>query len=90
MVAAAVLYAIATGKSGFDVAASGFASNGYGAHSPGGSSMHAVMVSEFVLTALVEADWEGERPPRFKSPRSGMAAGQRRSDPVLASIREAG
>ena len=52
IVAAAVLYAIATGKPGFDAAASGFASNGYGAHSPGGYSMHAVMVSEFVLTAL--------------------------------------
>ncbi len=52
IVAAAVLYAIATGKPGFNVAASGFASNGYGAHSPGGYSMHAVMVSEFVLTGM--------------------------------------
>jgi hypothetical protein len=38
----------------------------------------------------VEANWEGERPRRFKSPRSGMPAGQRRSDPVLASVRATG
>ena len=35
---AAVLYAIASGKAGFDVHA-GFASNGFGAHSPGGYSL---------------------------------------------------
>jgi D-arabinose 1-dehydrogenase-like Zn-dependent alcohol dehydrogenase len=38
----------------------------------------------------LEANWEGERPRRFKSPRSGMPAGQRRSDPVLASVRATG
>ncbi|GLQ45807.1 aquaporin Z [Dyella lipolytica] len=52
VVAAAVLYVIATGKPGFDAAASGFASNGYGEHSPGGYSLHACMVCEFVLTAM--------------------------------------
>jgi len=46
---AAVLYAIASGKEGFDVAA-GFASNGYGAHSPGGYSLFAALVAEVVLT----------------------------------------
>ena len=46
---AAVLYAIASGKEGFDVAA-GFASNGYGAHSPGGYSLFAALVAEIVLT----------------------------------------
>ncbi|WP_217906591.1 aquaporin Z [Bordetella genomosp. 11] len=49
--AAAVLYAIASGKTGFDPTA-GFASNGYGAHSPGGYSLIACMVAEFVLTAF--------------------------------------
>ena len=39
IVAAALLYLIASGKTGFDAAASGFASNGYGEHSPGGYSM---------------------------------------------------
>ncbi|HEY9130636.1 MAG TPA: aquaporin Z [Dyella sp.] len=50
--AGAVLYAIASGKPGFDAAASGFASNGYGEHSPGGYSMGAAIVAEFVLTAF--------------------------------------
>jgi aquaporin Z len=47
--AAAVLYVIASGKEGFDLAA-GFASNGYGAHSPGGYSLFAALVAEIVLT----------------------------------------
>jgi len=46
---AGVLYLIASGKEGFDLAA-GFASNGYGAHSPGGYSMLAAFVAEAVLT----------------------------------------
>ena len=55
--AAAVLYFIASGKPGFD-ASTGFASNGYGAHSPsavngiGGYSMQAAIVIELVLTAF--------------------------------------
>ena len=52
IVAAAVLYVIASGKAGFDATASGFASNGYGEHSPGGYSLQACIVSEFVLTAM--------------------------------------
>jgi len=51
IVAGAVLYVIASGKAGFDSTA-GFASNGYGAHSPGGYTLLACMVSEFVLTAF--------------------------------------
>lgn len=47
--AAAVLYVIASGQAGFDLAA-GFASNGYGEHSPGGYSMLAVLA---VLAVLV-------------------------------------
>ena len=50
IVAALVLYVIASGKAGFDVAA-GFASNGYGEHSPGGYSLAAGFVIELVLTA---------------------------------------
>ena len=50
--AAAVLYVIASGKAGFDATASGFASKGYGEHSPGGYSLHACMMSEFVLSAM--------------------------------------
>ncbi|MGD0906594.1 MAG: aquaporin Z [Candidatus Acidiferrales bacterium] len=46
---AGVLYVIASGKDGFDVSG-GFASNGYGAHSPGGYSLTACFVAEVVLT----------------------------------------
>jgi aquaporin Z len=48
--AAAVLAYIASGKPGFDVTASGLANNGYGAHSPGGYSLGACLVTEFVMT----------------------------------------
>ena len=44
---AAVLYVIASGAPGFDLAA-GFASNGYAEHSPGGYSLTAALVAEFV------------------------------------------
>jgi aquaporin Z len=46
---AAVLYLIASGKEGFDLAA-GFASNGYGEHSPGGYPLLSGFVAEVVLT----------------------------------------
>ncbi len=51
IVAGGVLYLIASGKAGFDVLA-GFASNGYGAHSPGGYSLFAAFVSEVVMTMM--------------------------------------
>ena len=51
IVAGGVLYVIASGKAGFDVSA-GFASNGYGAHSPGGYSLPAALVCEVVMTMM--------------------------------------
>lgn len=51
IVAAAVLYVIASGKAGFDVSA-GFAANGYAAHSPGAYSLVAALVTEVVLTCF--------------------------------------
>ncbi|WP_136809436.1 aquaporin Z [Desulfosediminicola flagellatus] len=48
---AAVLYIIASGQAGFDVAA-GFASNGYAEHSPGGYSLTAALVTEIVMTFM--------------------------------------
>ena len=48
---AAVLYIIASGKAGFDVTA-GFASNGFGEHSPGGYTMVAALVTEVVMTMM--------------------------------------
>jgi len=49
--AGGVLYLIASGKSGFDLAG-GFASNGYGEHSPGGYSLLSALVCEVVLTMV--------------------------------------
>ncbi|MGD9822661.1 MAG: aquaporin Z [Aminobacteriaceae bacterium] len=49
--AGAVLFFIASGKTGFDVTA-GFATNGYGEHSPGGYSMMAALVTEVVMTMM--------------------------------------
>ena len=51
LVAGGVLFVIASGKPGFDLAA-GFASNGYGEHSPGGYSLLAGLVTEVVMTAM--------------------------------------
>src|SRR3954449_6694376 len=51
IVAAAVLYIIASGKAGFDLSG-GFASNGYAAHSPGEYSLIACLVAEVVLTLM--------------------------------------
>ncbi|OUR75493.1 aquaporin Z [Colwellia psychrerythraea] len=48
---AGALYLIASGQPSFDLSA-GFASNGYGAHSPGGYSMTAALVAEVVLTMM--------------------------------------
>jgi len=48
---AAILYVIATGQAGFDVAA-GFASNGYAEHSPGGYSFTSALVTEIVMTFM--------------------------------------
>lgn len=49
VLAAAVLYVIASGAAGFDVT-KGFASNGYGEHSPGGYSLVSALVIEVVMT----------------------------------------
>jgi aquaporin Z len=49
--AGGVLYVIASGKAGFQLS-SGFASNGYGAHSPGEYSLLAALVCEVVMTAM--------------------------------------
>jgi aquaporin Z len=51
IIAAALIYYIANGKEGFDVA-NGLASNGYGEHSPGKYSMATGFVCELVMTAM--------------------------------------
>lgn len=51
VIAGGVLYLIASGKSGFDLSG-GFASNGYGEHSPGQYSMTAALIIEVVMTMM--------------------------------------
>jgi aquaporin Z len=51
MAAGGVLFLIASGKAGFDVTA-GFASNGYGDHSPGGYSLFAAALTEVVMMMM--------------------------------------
>ncbi len=68
--AGGVLYLIASGKAGFDVSA-GFASNGYGPHSPGQYSLLAALVCEVVMTAMFLVIILGatdERAPRGFAP----------------------
>ena len=51
IVAGGVLYLIASGKAGFSLSG-GFASNGYGEHSPGGYALGAALVCEVVMTMM--------------------------------------
>jgi aquaporin Z len=70
LIAGGVLYIIASGAEGFDLAG-GFASNGYGEHSPGGYSMLAALVTEIVLTMvfiLVIMGATDERAPAGMAP----------------------
>ena len=53
VIAAAVLYLVASGRTGFDAAASGFATNGYGDRSPDHYGLLACFVSEVVMTGLL-------------------------------------
>jgi aquaporin Z len=52
VVGAAIIFVIAHSITGFSAKDSGFASNGYGAHSPGGFKLPAVILTEIVFTAL--------------------------------------
>ena len=66
--AGGILYVIASGAPGFDVS-KGFASNGYGEHSPGGYSMTAALVTEVVMTAffliVIIGSTDRRAPPGF-------------------------
>jgi aquaporin Z len=76
VLAAAVLYLIASGKAGFDASA-GFAANGYGAHSPGGYNMMSALVIEVVLTAffifIIMGVTDGRAPVGFAPLAIGLA-----------------
>ncbi|MYM23950.1 aquaporin Z [Duganella sp. FT135W] len=72
--AAAVLYLIVSGKAGFS-GVGGFASNGYGANSPGGYSLLSVLVCEVVLTAVFLLVILGATAKRAAGGFGGLAIG---------------
>src|SRR5690606_25804586 len=72
--AGAVLYLIASGKAGFDVSA-GFASNGYGAHSPGNYALTAALVCELVMTGFFIFIIMGATDKRAPAGFAGIAIG---------------
>ncbi len=74
ILAAAVLYYIATGKVGFDIT-KGFATNGYGEHSPHQYSMMAAGITEMAMTALLLFVVLSTTHPRFSSGFAGIAIG---------------
>ncbi len=74
VVAAGVLYVIASGRAGFDVGA-GFAANGYADHSPGGYSLVAALVAEVVLTFFFLIIILGATDPRAPQGFAPLAIG---------------
>jgi len=70
----AVLYIIASGKEGFQLSG-GFASNGYGLHSPGGYSLLACFVAEVVLTFMFVLVIHGATDRRAPAGFAGIAIG---------------
>jgi len=74
LIAGGILLAIASGKAGFDVHA-GFASNGYGAHSPGGYGIVAAIGAEIVLTFMFLFVILGSTEARAPAGFAGIAIG---------------
>lgn len=73
--AAALLYLIASGKTGFDAVKSGFAANGFDEHSPTGYSMVAALVTEVVLTFIFLFVILGATDPRAPAGFAPIAIG---------------
>ncbi|HTQ62863.1 MAG TPA: aquaporin Z [Candidatus Solibacter sp.] len=74
LLASTVLYVIASGKEGFSLTG-GFASNGYGLHSPGGYSLLACFVAEVVLTFIFVFVIHGATDKRAPVALAGVAIG---------------
>lgn len=76
LAAGGVLYLIASGKSGF-VDVGGFASNGYGEHSPGGYSLQAALICEILMTfffvMIIMGSTHGNAPVGFAPIAIGLA-----------------
>lgn len=75
IIAAGVLYVVASGKPGFDIATSGFACNGYGEHSPGHYSLMAAAVTEVVMTMMFLLVIMGATDKRAPQGLAGVAIG---------------
>ncbi len=73
--AGGVLLAIASGQAGFSASKSGFAANGYGAHSPGGYSLAAGLVCEIVMTMIFVIVILGATDKRAPKGFAGVAIG---------------
>jgi aquaporin Z len=74
IVASGVLYVVASGRAGFDLAA-GFAANGYGAHSPGGYTLGAAVTMEAVMTFMFLIVILGSTHRRAPTGFAGIAIG---------------
>ncbi len=74
IIAASVLFAIASGKAGFTTAG-GFAANGYGIHSPGGYALLACMICELVLSFAFVIVVMGATDARAPAGFAGLAIG---------------
>jgi aquaporin Z len=74
VIGGAVIYVIAKGKDGFE-ATGNMAANGYGAHSPGGYSLAAVIVAEIVLTGIFLLVILGSTDDRAPKGFAGLAIG---------------
>lgn len=86
IVAAELLYVIASGAPGFDVT-KGFASNGYDAHSPGQYSMVVCFVTEVVMTMMflfvIMGSTHGRAPAGFAPLAIGLALVQQTGSQLL-------
>ena len=74
IVAGAVLYSIASGNANFDVMA-GFASNGYGEHSPQGYTLEAALICEVVMTFMFLMVILGSTSPKAPTGFAPLAIG---------------
>lgn len=74
IIAGGVLYLIASGTADFDIS-KGFATNGYGEHSPGGYSLVAAAVTEIVLTFFLLFTIMGTSHPKFPLGFEGISIG---------------
>jgi aquaporin Z len=74
VIAGGVLLAVASGTPGFNISL-GFATNGYGAHSPGGYNLLACLIAEIILTFFLVFTVLGTTHPKFPAGFGGIPIG---------------